>query len=421
MAWSVKNEKMKKIELAKLIGFSMVQAARVLSDRVGDVLGTSLPYVPDKALELTRLNELLDEHLVPSNLMHTKEISLPLSAIKVRDVKSISSNCQNLIIDVEQPDAHNAPVSNENSLFLKLPMNSLPTHWFFALIGSWQLESYFCRHIASRIPLRTPITFATHARGTRFFIAQENLLDDPTVTLFTNLDMQQGPPLDLVYRCLDTFAKLHASHFDLSADQREQILPLKYHPFLGRQTGRVSQALNTYALQPCIKKAPGRIPKAIEDAYVRSLLHWEQLLDYWFSGPLCLLHGDSHLGNFFVSGDDMGMLDFQAVHWGRGTRDVQYFLTDSLPSQVLADNEHELIKYYVERREHYGAPIDYDDCWYEYRGYAYHSLMTIVVSIGFGALNEEQDNLMLELLDRSVAAAQRLDYPGWLDNFLKAK
>lgn len=412
---------MKKTELAKLIGFAIAQAARVLVDRIGDLFGTSLPFLPAKALELSRLNELLNHHSVPPDETNAEEIHLPLSAIRVRDVKSISSNCQNLILDVEQAASHDSAAPSHNSLFLKLPMNSLPTHWFFALIGSWQLESYFCRHIASRIPFRTPVTFATHAQGTRFFIAQENLLDDPTVTLFTNLDMQQGPSLELVYRCLDTFAKLHASHCDLSADQREQILPLKYHPFLGEQTGRVSQALNTYALQPCMKKAPGRIPKAIEEAYVKSLQHWEDLLDYWFTGPVCLLHGDSHLGNFFVSGDEMGMLDFQAVHWGRGTRDVQYFLTDSLPAQVLADNERDLIKYYVERREHYGAPIDFDDCWHEYRGFAYHSLMTIVVSIGFGALNEEQDNLMLELLDRSVAAAERLDYSEWLEDFLEGK
>lgn len=410
---------MKKTELAKLIGFSMAQAVRVLIDRVGDLFASSLPYVPAKALELTRLNDLLARYAVPSSDKATSELHLPLPAIKVRDVKSISSNCQNLIVDIAKASANDSAAVNKNSLFLKLPMNSLATNWFFALIGSWQLESYFCRHIAPKIPFRTPTTFATHAQGTRFFIAQENLLDDPTVTLFTNLDMQQGPPLDLVYRCLDTFAKLHASHFDLSAEQREQILPLKFHPFLGKQTGRVSQALNTYALQPCIKKAPGRIPKSVEDAYVKSLLHWQKLLDYWFSGPLCLLHGDSHLGNFFVTGDEMGMLDFQAVHWGRGTRDVQYFLTDSLPAQVLADNERDLIKYYVERREHYGAPIDFDDCWHEYRGFTYHSLMTIVVSIGFGALNEEQDNLMLELLDRSVAAAERLDYPQWLDDFLQ--
>ena len=45
--------------------------------------------------------------------------------------------------------------------------------------------------------------------------------------------------------------------------------------------------------------------------------------------------------------------------------------------------------------------------------------MTIVVSIGFGALNEEQDALMTEILRRAVAAIQRVDYPGWLAEFLQ--
>ena len=34
----------------------------------------------------------------------------------------------------------------------------------------------------------------------------------------------------------------------------------------------------------------------------------------------------------------MGMLDWQAAHWGRGIRDVVYFLNNALPSEVLARN-----------------------------------------------------------------------------------
>ena len=47
--------------------------------------------------------------------------------------------------------------------------------------------------------------------------------------------------------------------------------------------------------------------------------------------------------------------------------------------------------------------------------------MTIVVSIGFGALNEEQDTLMTEVLRRSVASIERLDYAGWLDAALASR
>ncbi len=77
--------------------------------------------------------------------------------------------------------------------------------------------------------------------------------------------------------------------------------------------------------------------------------------------------------------------------------------------------------YYVQRRAHYGAAIDPEQTWQEYRSFTFHTLMTIVVSIGFGAMNKEQDVLMAEILRRAVAAVQRVDYAGWLRDFLASR
>lgn len=300
-------------------------------------------------------------------------------------------------------------------------MESRLTRCFFSIINSWRLESHFFRYVARDLPIRTPVTYATGHKGTRFFLLQENLHEDPSVELFTNPDMLAGPSLELVYRCLDTFAKLHAHHYDLSEAERIAILPLDYHPFLSSSMGVVSRSLNRLALKPCLKKRPGEIPVEVIDAYRLTVSNWDALLDYWFSGPLSLLHGDSHLGNFFVSGEQMGMLDWQATHWGKGIRDVQYFLIDSLPADVLAAHERELVSYYVERRGVHGSAIDAEQTWQEYRSFTFHTLMTIIVSIGFGALNEEQDALMAEVLRRSVAAVQRVDYAAWLQDFLTSR
>ncbi|MDX1735096.1 MAG: phosphotransferase, partial [Halioglobus sp.] len=193
-----------------------------------------------------------------------------------------------------------------------------------------------------------------------------------------------------------------------------------YHPFLSPGMGPLSRALNALALKPCLRKRPGEIPQDVQDAYRTSMRHWERLVEFWFSGPLSLLHGDSHLGNFFISGDEMGMLDWQAAHWGKGVRDVQYFLIDSLPVAVLERHERDLVNYYVDRRAAHGAPLDGEQTWQEYRSFTLHTLFTIVVSIGFGALNEEQDQLMAEILRRAVAAVQRVDYGGWLRDYLAA-
>jgi len=401
---------MKFTDLARLSAYGSEQLFRVAQDALGDVTGKSMPYLPEHFLTNSQLSEVLNRYAVERSWGDDIEIS----RVTTLPIPSVSSNCQNVVIDIDHLSGECFP----NSLFVKLPMSNLATRLFFGMTQSWALESYFCRHIAAHVPLRTPRTYATHFEGTRFFLAQENLNADPDVTLFTNPDMLAGPPLDLVYRCLDAFAQLHACHYDLDAREREKILPLSQHIFLGERMGVLSRCLNEAGLEPCLKRYSELIPDSIIDAYRRTLEHWDEMLAIWFSGPLSLLHGDSHLGNFFISGEEMGMLDFQAVHWGKGVRDIQYFLIDSLPAELLAEHEQDFIRYYVERRGVHGTAIDFEQTWQEYRGFTYHTLMTIVVSIGFGAMNDEQATLMKEILVRSVAAVERVDYVAWLDEQL---
>ena len=407
--WDISTKMSDMLDSAKIGLLAAREGARLARDAVGDVAGTALPIAPRRALRPEALSGFF-------NVDGTGVLSAPVTvtAVARRGLPSVSSNCQTFVLDLEYaPGAAGPP-----SVFLKLPMQSLATRWFLGVTNSWRLESHVCRHLAPDLPIRTPVTYATAAPGSRFFLIQENLHDDPGVTLYTNPDMMAGPSLDLARRCLDTFARLHSVHAGLDRAAQQRLLPLAYHPFLSPSMGVVSKTLNRVALGPCMKKLPGVITPAVERAYRRTLAHWDQLLADWFDGPLSLLHGDSHLGNFFTCGDDMGMLDFQAAHWGKGLRDVQYFLIMALPEPLLARHERELVGYYVERRERHGAPIDAAQAWRDYRSLSYHALMTMVVSIGLGALNEEQDALMAEILRRAVAAIERLDYPGWLDAYL---
>ena len=397
------------VDTLKLAAVAAREGGRLAADGLPGAAGNSMPYLAAEVATPVALSRLINEYaLVPFDM------PVDITAIRRQDIPSVSSNCHNLVLSLEQSGEAGLP----DSVFVKLPMESVVTRWFFSIIDSWRLESHFFRHVARDLPLRTPVTYATAWQGTRFFLVQENLHADPSVELFTNPDMMAGPSLQRVRACLDTFARLHAHHYDLGREAQLRLLPLDYHPFLAAKMGLVSRTLNRLALQPCMKKHPGVIPVELAEAYRLTLRHWDRLLSHWFAGPLSLLHGDSHLGNFFVSGERMGMLDWQAAHWGKGIRDVAYFLTDSLPADTLGQHERELVDYYVERRGHHGTAVDGEATWEDYRGFSYHTLMTIVVSIGFGALNQEQDALMGEILRRAVAAAQRLDYPGWLEAFL---
>jgi len=398
------------LDTAKMGWVAARAGARLAVDALGDVTGASLPYRADEVATPEVLGRMIERGALPPGLGPVR-----ITAVHRQPVASVSSNCQNLVLSIEQAGAPVLPAS----LFVKLPMESRLTRWFFGIINAWRLESHFFRHVARDLPLRTPVTYATRWRGTRFYLIQENLRDDPRVELFTNLDMTAGPTPDRVRACLDAFARLHSHHHGLARAEQDAILPFDLHLFLSPTMGVAARNLNRLALEPCMKRRPGIISPDLVDCYRLTMANWDRLLDFWFSGPLSLLHGDSHLGNFFVSGDAMGMLDWQAAHWGRGMRDVTYFLLDSLPADVLAAREREWVDYYAERRAHHGAAIDPARAWQEYRSFTFHAWMTIVVSIGFGALNAEQDALMAEVLKRCVAAVQRVDYAGWLADFLR--
>jgi len=399
-------------DTAKMAMAAARGGVQLLGDALGDISGSSLPYRARDILDPGVLTQLLN-----SGSLLPQPGPVRIVSVQQQGIPSVSSNCENLVLTIEQSGEATLP----RSLFVKVPMESLLTRWFFSIIKSWELESHFFRHVARTLPLRTPVTYATRSQGTRFYLVQENLHDDPSVELFTSLDMLAGPTLERVRSCLDTFARLHSVHYGRAAAERERILPMRFHIFLSPAMRPVSRTLNRFALDPCMKKHPGVIPPELAQAYRLTIAHWDALLAHWFDGPLSLLHGDSHLGNFFVSGNEMGMLDWQAAHWGKGIRDVHYFMTDSLPAATLAANERELVDYYVQRRAHHGAAIDPQQAWQDYRGLSFQSLMTIIVSIAYGALNEAQDALMLEVLKRNVAAAQRLDYSGWLHDFLSAR
>ena len=75
------------------------------------------------------------------------------------------------------------------------------------------------------------------------------------------------------------------------------------------------------------------------------------------SGPLTLLHGDSHLGNTFALPDGRsGLLDWQVVWQGPGLREVSYWMTSGLEPDMRREHERELLDRYLEGLRAGGVP-----------------------------------------------------------------
>jgi hypothetical protein len=356
------------------------------------------------------LNRLLADHGTDARRRAARA-----AAVRVRAQRPPSSNCSNRVLEVDWSHGDGMP----RTLFLKLPGEPLGTRFFCTALRVWELECAFFHGFARDFPLRLPAAHAIATRRSRFALLQEDLGADPSVRLFTNRAMQVGVPVALARRCLEAFATFHAHYHGLDAAAREQRLPMTRHPFLSPVMSTISQRINRAAVEPCRRKAPALFGERQAARFLAAMARWEDLQAAWYRGPLTLVHGDSHIGNFFIDGERMGMLDFQAPHWSKGIRDVQYFLVNSMREEELAPVERELVAHYAGALRARGVALGDDEAWEQYRGFAFQPLMTIVTSLGLGPLTE-RDALMETVLGRALAAIDRTEFHAWLDRLPRA-
>jgi hypothetical protein len=86
--------------------------------------------------------------------------------------------------------------------------------------------------------------------------------------------------------------------------------------------------------------------------------------------PQTLLHGDSHIGNTYLTHDGRGgLIDWQIMVRGYAVHDVAYFITTSLPIERRRRAERDLLAFYRDRLRAHGLadPPDIESLWLEYR------------------------------------------------------
>ncbi|RBA14262.1 hypothetical protein FPRO05_03054 [Fusarium proliferatum] len=93
-----------------------------------------------------------------------------------------------------------------------------------------------------------------------------------------------------------------------------------------------------------------------------------------FGNQTCIVHGDAHIGNTFISpAGEPGFLDWQVVHSASALRDVAYFVGGSLSIQDRRAYEKDLLQSYLGTLKHAGGPqLEIEDVWEEYRRQTFH-------------------------------------------------
>ena len=230
--------------------------------------------------------------------------------------------------------------------------------------------------------------------------------------------MAAGTTPERAARVIEMFAELHAHFWGWSRTRREALLPRRFDTYRSKKNRGVTPMLNAAALEPAHRAAPDLVTKRIVETCRVAIDRWDAVLEAWYRGPQTLCHGDSHLGNCFEYEENgrtrVGMIDFQAVHWSKGMRDVQYFLINSLEPEVLAAHEDALIRRYCDALARRGIDLPIEDAFEQYRAFSYQTLMVGVVPLGLAGLTE-RDETVLTVTRRSAAAVERLGFRDWVE------
>ena len=274
-------------------------------------------------------------------------------------------------------------------VFAKVHSQNLLVRTFFFMFPVYDNE--LNAYATLSFPVMTPKPHVVRWSRSRFTLILEDLRAHGDVTL-PNLWMNPPATRQLAESILDSLARIHAKFW---GKPPAGIWTDKTRPYFGKQIG-------FYTMWKVKRSIPeNAFPADVRKTFASALWHWGSLRTHWSKTAQTMAHGDAHMGNYFIRDDDgsIGMFDFQCLTHEHCMRDVTYFMCSSLPEELTASSEKDLIKFYLSRlAAHLGdAPSDaagaavptFDEAWYEYRNQSLYALFAFVFSGGFSNLMDE--------------------------------
>jgi Phosphotransferase enzyme family len=376
--------------IARGLGMVAKEAARAGLDRVvpgGD-------SVPLRASEVT-----------PTWLADA--MGLPAGAIRsidVLDEHSGTAGRARIAVDGDDVADH---------LFVKFSPSNYLQHVMMLLFDLGTREVFVYKTLGDELPVRVPHCYATgvDARRGRNVMVLEDLAD---LALFR--DIRQPPTATEAEAVVDAMADQHASYWGTDRFAGD------LQPLTGRSAAAnlLGDMIRRRFLGNMKGLAADLVPTAMQQ---EGRIFFERSADidaFWASEPQTVLHGDPHFGNLFFEGDTPGFFDWQVATAGAGARDVAYFSTMSIDSDLRREIERGLVERYAIRLDAAGVSVDLDHLWTLYRAGATEAYVSAVAAAEAG--ERAQDPAICRVgVERAVAAIADHDSFGVLAALVDGK
>jgi hypothetical protein len=229
------------------------------------------------------------------------------------------------------------------NLFVKSTPLSAKNRTMVATLGMAINEARFYNQAAAELEGVTPHAWYARAGvGARFLI----VLDDIVAAGGRPYALADECDLAHAHGLVDAFAALHTRFWESPRFADE----LSWVRTWSSRTGYgVLKLFYSHGRRGALRRDRPEVTPAVRDVAEALDRHAEPYYREFESGPLTLLHGDSHLGNTFAWPDGRsGLLDWQVSWRGPGLREVAYWMTTGLEPELRRAHEKELIARYLD-------------------------------------------------------------------------
>jgi Ecdysteroid kinase-like family len=292
------------------------------------------------------------------------------------------------------------PASAPASIVVKLPIWGELRPMLDA-IGAYGREVRFYREIAPELPVRTPKIYAAEqaSDSTDFVLVMEDLVD------CTQIGQIEGFALDNAQAAVDGLARLHA--WSWANDAILQRFSGSFWPITSAQGRGVQDQyglLYDHVMSLRGNAICALLPREVVPLARRFTEFLPQMLDE-LATPACITHGELRADNLFFAPDGKPVfIDFQACQQEAGVRELAYLLCTSVPIDVMADHEDELIRRYCGQIPGY----DYELARRQYRyATAYNLVLPIIANVRWDDSDQRGRDTLDDMVRKLGAAAHR--------------
>jgi hypothetical protein len=293
------------------------------------------------------------------------------------------------------------------TVFVKLAPFGASQRKFVNLQGMGVAEARLYRDLAHELPVRVPKVWYSEFEGTghdaddRYAMVLEDLVA-------SGCRFPERDDADIearIYDIVENLARLHAQYW--TSPRFGSRGDLSWIAPRGTASGDGGAPLVQMAIDNLTPKLPEGF-RPLAEAYVE---HSYEVLRRYREGECTLAHGDPHLGNLFVDGDDptrTGFLDWAVVSHAPGMRDVAYVLSASTPTDLRRAHEQALIARYRAVLAEHGVTLDADLAWEQYRLFTIYGWCAATCTAAMGS-KWQPEHIGLGGSERGTVAALDLD------------